>query len=94
MLELKKLYSFLAYIRSLLYLLKLIFRYFMFLLLIAVSFQLKAVSEPAGKHMSAPVITGKITDKATGKPIAGVTVKVYGFDDVVTGMGVPAAPAL
>ena len=55
-----------------------VFKKFMFLLLIAVSFQLKAVSEPAGKHMSAPFITGKITDKATGKPIAGVTVKVKG----------------
>ena len=55
-----------------------IFKKFMFLLLMAVSFQLKAVSDPIHKDLATPVITGKITDKTTGKPIAGASVKVKG----------------
>jgi len=55
-----------------------VFKKFLFLLLMAVSFQLKAVSDPTDNGIPASVITGKITDKATGKPIAGATVKVKG----------------
>jgi TonB-dependent SusC/RagA subfamily outer membrane receptor len=72
-----------------------IFKKFLFLLLIAAAFQTKANSRPGNigndggsrssiSNLSVAVIKGKVTDKATGKPIAGATIKVKGESGITT----------